>query len=38
MVYTAENFTAIKETRPRLEACLLLLSCTDSVEGGVFIR
>lgn len=35
-VYTAEIFTAIKETQPGLEACLLLLSCTDSLEG-VFI-
>lgn len=33
MVYTAEIFTAIKETHTRLETCLLLLSRTDSVEG-----
>lgn len=35
-MYTAEMFTAIKETQPGLEACLLLLSYTDSLEG-VFI-
>lgn len=32
-MYTAEIFTAIKETHTRLETCLLLLSRTDSVEG-----